>query len=133
MNRVIWEHIGTPVAKLWLVCTRQANGKLKPVLIPFGQAYQEDYAETEDQHEGVLNAFTTPGGADRYMQHLVADGEQAAFEVKRIGVDEFLKLIKGIDEAYRIVKHHSIRVDIYDVRSLTPTRELLYSRWVPKH
>ncbi len=130
---MIWSHISSPVAKLWLVCTLQPNGKLKPVVIPFGQAFQEDYAETEDQHEAVLNAFTTPGGADRYMQHLIADGEQAKFKVKRIGIDEFMKLVKGIDEAYRIVRQHSIRVDVYDVRGLTPTRELLYSRWVPKH
>lgn len=133
MNRVIWEHIRMPSAKLWLVCARQANGKLKPVVIPFGQAYQEFYAENDEQHEGVLNAFTTPGGADRYMQHLISDGEQAGFEVKRIGLEEFMNLVKGIDDAYRIVKQHSIRVDIYDVRGLTPVRELMYSRWVPKH
>lgn len=130
---VIWEYLQTPNAKLWLVCIKTADGKFKPVVIPWTQAYQEYYIESEEQNEGVLNAFTTPGGADRYAARLLADGEGQGFEVKRIGIDEFMKLIKGMDQAYQIVKQHSLRVDIYDVRTLTPARELLYSRWVPKH
>lgn len=134
VDNVIWEHIRSPNAKLWLVCARDTEmGRVKPILIPYSQAFQEPYVEAEEQHEGVLNLFTTPGGADRYKERLAATGENQSLVVKRIGVDDLMKLIKNTDEAYQAVKRHSIRVDVYDIRGLTPRREVLYTRWAPKH
>lgn len=129
----IWEHLRSPNAKLWLVCVKvDDSGRVRPILIPHSQAQQEPYVETEDQQEGIMNLFTTPGGADRHKEYIEAAGTNKGLVVKRIGIDDLMTLIKKTDEAYRIIRQHSLRVDVYDIRSLTPTREVLYSRWVPK-
>ena len=128
----IWKHLQFPDCKFWLVCVKRLNGNPRPVVIPYHQAIQEDYVQDEEHSEGVLNVFTTPGAADRYRDRLMSDGT-GDFVVKRIGLDGLLKLIKSIDDSYRIVKHHGIRVDVYDTTGLTLVRELLYSKNVIKH
>lgn len=124
-----------PNPKVWLVCTTSPKtGKLAPLVLAPVEVEQEDYVETEDQEEALVNVFTSPGAADRYRDELAADGE-LEYIVKRIGWDDFIRLMKGVLDAYQIVRKRSVRFDIYGmhVTGLTTRREILYSRWVTKH
>lgn len=132
---VLWKHLALPNARVWLVCTASPRtGKLTPVVLPCNQVEQEEYVELPEQEEALINVFTTPGGADRYKASLAEDSSQN-FVVKRISFEEFLKLMKGVSEAYQTVRNHAVRFDLYDVKpdGHPLCREILFSRWIPKH
>ncbi len=132
---VVWKHMQAPAAKIWLVCSvSPSSGKPTPIVLPYSQVEQEDYIQSPEQHEALINVFTTPGGADRFAADLAKDSDQK-FSVRRMAWDEFLKLMKSVGDAYQLVKHHAIRFDIYDVKpgGETQCREILYSRWIARH
>lgn len=135
-SAVFWPYlIGTVKARFWVVC-KTTGDKTAAVVDPYDSVIQESYVEGPEQHEGRLCLFTTSAGARRHMRTMLLTGQYQESDLKvcRIPIENLAEIISQIDKAYAIVRHRNLRVDVYDLQKDGKfTRELLYSRWVPKH
>lgn len=135
-SAVFWPYLaGTAKARFWVVC-KTTGDKTAAVVDPYDSVIQESYVQSAEQHEGRLCLFTTSAGARRHLKHLLTVGQYADGELKvcRIPIENLADIVRQIDKAYAIVRQRNLRVDVYDLqKDGTYTRELLYSRWVPRH
>ena len=133
-NKIIWPHLASDDNRFWVLCYAE-EGQHKVVIADADRVLQEPYV-AEDKREDLLTVFT---GTDAATLFIAALGQKVGgqlnehFRVVSMSKQQLLAFITDLDKVYQSRQNAFLRVDVCELRHGELSREILFSRQIPKH